>query len=250
MATTTEVTVEQKLKALYKLQVIDTKINKLRAVRGELPMEVSDLEDEIVGLNTRQENLKNDMKGLEESISVFKTKILDAKALKKKYEKQLENVKNNREFDALNKEIEITGLEIQAAEKKIKSAQFEIEQKQQQVEVLAAETEGRNTDLSNKQGELKMITDETEKEESILMKSRNEAREFIEDRLLHSYEKIRASVKNGLGVASIMRDSCSGCFAKIPPQRQLDIKQRKKIIVCEHCGRVLVDQQLADETLV
>jgi predicted nucleic acid-binding Zn-ribbon protein len=159
-------------------------------------------------------------------------------------------VKNNREFDALNKEIEITGLEIQAAEKKIKSAQFEIEQKQQQVEVLAAETEGRNTDLSNKQGELKMITDETEKEESILMKSRNEAREFIEDRLLHSYEKIRASVKNGLGVASIMRDSCSGCFAKIPPQRQLDIKQRKKIIVCEHCGRVLVDQQLADETLV
>jgi predicted nucleic acid-binding Zn-ribbon protein len=248
MAVATEVSIEQKLKALYKLQVIDTKIDKLRAVRGELPMEVADLEDDIAGLNTRQENIKNEVANFEDVISTLKNKITDAKALKKKYEKQLENVKNNREYEALNKEIEITGLEILAAEKKIKNTQFEIEQKKQQLDILAQETEGRQTDLNNKQAELKTITDETEKEEQELMKSRNSALQFIEERLLHSYEKIRASVKNGLGIASIMRDSCSGCFSKIPPQRQLDIKQRKKIIVCEHCGRVLVDQQLADET--
>lgn len=248
MAVATEVSIEQKLKALYKLQVIDTKIDKLRSVRGELPMEVADLEDDIAGLNTRQENIKNEIANYEDVIGNLKNKITDAKALKKKYEKQLENVKNNREYEALNKEIEITGLEILAAEKKIKNTQFEIEQKKQQLDILAQETVGRQTDLSNKQAELKTITDETEKEEQELVKSRNNALQFIEERLLHSYEKIRGSVKNGLGIASIMRDSCSGCFSKIPPQRQLDIKQRKKIIVCEHCGRVLVDQQLAEET--
>lgn len=247
MAVATEISVEQKLKALYKLQVIDSKIDKLRAVRGELPMEVADLEDDIAGLNTRIENFKNDMKAAEEAISSNKTRITDAKALIKKYEKQLDNVKNNREFDALNKEIEIQGLEVLAAEKRIKNSQFDIENKNQQMESVNAELEGRMQDLKNKKSELDMIVEETDKEEKLLLKGRDEASTLIENRLLVSYNKIRGSVKNGIGVAVIVRDSCGGCFAKIPPQRQSDIKQRKKILVCEHCGRVLVDNVLAEE---
>lgn len=250
MSIATDVTVEQKLKALYKLQVIDSKIDKLRAVRGELPMEVADLEDEIAGLNTRKENILNEIKAMEENISAYKTKIMDAKALNKKYEKQLENVKNNREFEALQKEIEITGLEIQAAEKKIKNLQYDIEQKNAAIASIDNELEGRQIDLKNKKTELNTIVEETEKEEQHLLDARSKAIAVIEDRLLHSYEKIRNSVKNGLGVATIVRDSCGGCFSKIPPQRQLDIKQRKKIIVCEHCGRVLVDAELAEQTTV
>ncbi|AMS27362.1 zinc ribbon domain protein [Bacteroidetes bacterium UKL13-3] len=250
MAVATEISVEQKLKALYKLQVIDSKIDKLRSVRGELPMEVADLEDEIVGLNTRMDNINNDIKQSEENISVNKTKIVDAKALIKKYEKQLDNVKNNREFDALNKEIEIQGLEVLAAEKRIKNNQFDIEAKKLNLESIATELEGRNQDLKNKKGELDMIVEETEKEEKHLLESRSEAATVIEDRLLISYNKIRGSVKNGIGVAMIVRDSCGGCFAKIPPQRQSDIKQRKKILVCEHCGRVLVDNTLAEEVAI
>jgi predicted nucleic acid-binding Zn-ribbon protein len=250
MAVATEISVEQKLKALYKLQVIDSKIDKLRSVRGELPMEVADLEDEIVGLNTRMDNINNDIKQSEENISVNKTKIVDAKALIKKYEKQLDNVKNNREFDALNKEIEIQGLEVLAAEKRIKNNQFDIEAKKLNLESIATELEGRNQDIKNKKGELDMIVEETEKEEKHLLESRSEAATVIEDRLLISYNKIRGSVKNGIGVAMIVRDSCGGCFAKIPPQRQSDIKQRKKILVCEHCGRVLVDNTLAEEVAI
>jgi predicted nucleic acid-binding Zn-ribbon protein len=250
MAAATEISVEQKLKALYKLQVIDSKIDKLRSVRGELPMEVADLEDEIAGLNTRIDNIKNDIKNLEDSITNNKTKITDSKALIKKYEKQLDNVKNNREFDALNKEIEIQGLEVQAAEKRIKNNQFDIEQKKQALETINVELEGRNVDLKNKKGELDMIVEETEKEEKVLLNSRQEASNVIEERLLTSYNKIRGSVKNGIGVAQIVRDSCGGCFAKIPPQRQSDIKQRKKILVCEHCGRVLVDNLLAEEVTI
>lgn len=250
MAVATEVSVEQKLKALYKLQIIDSKIDKLRSVRGELPMEVSDLEDDIAGLETRIENVKAEVKSLEESISVNKTKIIDSKANIKKFEKQLDNVKNNREFEALNKEIEIAGLEVQAAEKRIKNAQFDIEQKNLNMEGIQAELEGRKVDLKNKKSELDTIVEETEKEEAELNKQRAAALKFIEDRLLHSYNKIRGSVKNGIGVAQIVRDSCGGCFAKIPPQRQLDIKQRKKILVCEHCGRVLVDSVLAEEVAI
>jgi len=246
----TEISVEQKLKALFKLQVIDSKIDKLRSVRGELPMEVSDLEDEIVGLNTRIENIHVDIKTAEEAISTNKTRITDAKALIKKYEKQLDNVKNNREFDALNKEIEIQGLEVLAAEKRIKNSQFDIETKKQSLEAIHLELEGRNLDLKNKTGELDTIVEETEKEEKYLLESRSEAATVIEDRLLISYNKIRLSVKNGIGVAMIVRDSCGGCFAKIPPQRQSDIKQRKKILVCEHCGRVLVDNTLAEEVTI
>jgi predicted nucleic acid-binding Zn-ribbon protein len=250
MAVATEISVEQKLKALYKLQIIDSKIDKLRSVRGELPMEVSDLEDEIAGLNTRIDNTQNEIKQSEEAISTNKTRITDAKAMVKKYEKQLDNVKNNREFDALNKEIEIQGLEVLAAEKRIKNNQFDIENKKQQLETINAELEGRTLDLKNKKGELDMIVEETEKEEKHLLEGRAEAATVIENRLLVSYNRIRESVKNGIGVAQIIRNSCGGCFAKIPPQRQSDIKQRKKILVCEHCGRVLVDDLLAEEVTV
>jgi predicted nucleic acid-binding Zn-ribbon protein len=250
MAAASEINVEQKLKALYKLQVIDSKIDKLKSVRGELPMEVIDLEDEIAGLETRLANHKSEIKQLEEGIVANKTRITDSKALSKKYEKQLDNVKNNREFEALNKEIEIQGLEVQAADKRIKNFQFEIEQKKQSVELLAAELEGRKIDLKTKKGELDNIIEETDKEEKDLLKVRSKAVTVTEERLYSSYEKIRKSVKNGIGVAMILRDSCGGCFAKIPPQKQSDIKQRKKILVCEHCGRVLVDNQLAEEVSI
>jgi predicted nucleic acid-binding Zn-ribbon protein len=247
MAVAAEISIEQKLKALYKLQLIDSKINKLTAIRGELPIEVSDLEDEIVGQETRLKNLLEEVKKMEESISANKGKITDAKALVKKYEKQLDNVKNNREFDALNKEIEIQGLEQQALEKRIKNIQFDIDQKKLSIDTLKAEADGRIADLKNKKAELDNIVAETQKEEDELMKVRASAVKVSDERLVHSYDRIRKSVKNGIGVATIERESCSGCYAGIPPQRQSDIKQRKKIIVCENCGRVLTDALLAEE---
>jgi predicted nucleic acid-binding Zn-ribbon protein len=247
MAVAAEISIEQKLKALYKLQLIDSKINKLTAIRGELPIEVSDLEDEIIGQETRLKNLLEEVKKMEESISANKGKITDAKALVKKYEKQLDNVKNNREFDALNKEIEIQGLEQQALEKRIKNIQFDIEQKKLSIDTLKAEADGRIADLKNKKAELDNIVAETQKEEDELMKVRGSAVKVADERLVHSYDRIRKSVKNGIGVATIERESCSGCFAGIPPQRQSDIKQRKKIIVCENCGRVLTDALLSEE---
>ena len=242
-----EVSIEQKLKALYKLQIIDTQISKLQAIRGELPNEVADLEDDIAGMETRLANMANDIKAIEDSISQNKTRIIDAKALAKKYEKQLEGVKNNREYDALNKEIEIQGLEQQAADKRIKNANFDAEQKKNSITALDLELVGRKQDLKNKKGELESIIADTEKEEALLNKDRDKAVVVADDRLVTSYNRIRTSMKNGMGVAVIMRESCGGCFAGIPPQRQADIKLRKKIIVCENCGRVLVDPELAEE---
>ncbi|MFY7732156.1 MAG: zinc ribbon domain-containing protein [Bacteroidia bacterium] len=247
MALATEVSIEQKLKALYRLQIIDSQISKLQIVRGELPNEVADLEDDIAGMETRLANMANDVKAIEETISQNKTRILDAKALAKKYEKQLEGVKNNREYDALNKEIEIQGLEQQAADKRIKNANFEAEQKKNAIVALDAELVGRKQDLKNKKGELESIIAETEKEEANLNVDRAKAVTVADERLVASYNRIRTSMKNGIGVAVIMRESCGGCFAGIPPQRQADIKLRKKIIVCENCGRVLVDPELAEE---
>ncbi len=247
MAVAKEVSIEQKLKALYKLQIIDSQISKLQMVRGELPNEVADLEDDIVGMETRLANMANDIKTIEESISQNKTRIIDAKALAKKYEKQLEGVKNNREYDALNKEIEIQGLEQQAADKRIKNFNFDAEQKKANIAALDTELIGRKQDLKTKKGELESIIADTEKEEAILNIDREKAVVVADDRLVASYDRIRKSMKNGIGVAIIMRESCGGCFAGIPPQRQADIKLRKKIIVCEHCGRVLVDPELADE---
>lgn len=247
MALATEVSIEQKLKALYRLQIIDSQISKLQIVRGELPNEVADLEDDIAGMETRLANMANEVKAIEETISQNKTRIMDAKALAKKYEKQLEGVKNNREYDALNKEIEIQGLEQQAADKRIKNANFDLEQKKNAITALDTELVGRKQDLKNKKGELEGIIAETEKEEANLNIDREKAVSVADERLVASYNRIRTSMKNGIGVAVIMRESCGGCFAGIPPQRQADIKLRKKIIVCENCGRVLVDPELAEE---
>ncbi len=236
-----ETTIEQKLKALFDLQTIHSKVDQIRTIRGELPMEVSDLEDEIAGLETRIKKSKDDIAELEDSINARKNLMKDAAVLTKKYEAQQMNVKNNREFDALSKEMEIQGLEIQVSEKKIKEFSSEILMKKEalsQTELVLVE---RKKDLSIKYQELETITAETQKEEDVLNEKAKIAEKDIEDRLLIAYKKLRGNSKNGLAVVSIQRDSCSGCFNKIPPQRQSDIRQRKKIIVCEHCGRILVD---------
>jgi predicted nucleic acid-binding Zn-ribbon protein len=242
-----EATVEQKLKALYKLQTVDSEIDKLAAMRGELPLEVSDLEDEVAGMETRLEHLNNDIQELENQISFNKISIKDSQALIKKYEGQLNNVKNNREYDALNKEVELQNLEIQASEKRIKDFQGEVKYKNELLGKLKEDIEGRKVDLVNKKKELDNIVEDTEKEEKDLLKQREKASSVIEERLMTAYLRIRNNVVNGIGVAKIDRDSCNGCFASIPPQRQIDIKQRKKIIVCESCGRILVDGEMADE---
>ena len=242
-----EQTVEQKLKALYELQNIHTKIDKIRQVRGELPMEVADLEDEVAGLETRIQKIKAELDDTEDAIVNRKNMIKDSQALIKKYEKQLEDVKNNREYDALTKEVEIQNLEIQVCEKKIKEHGFEIASKTEIYDQALANIDSRKVDLEIKKGELATITAETEKEEQALTKKADKAETQIEERLLTAYNRLRKNAVNGLAVVTIDRDSCSGCFNQIPPQRQLDIRQRKKVIVCEHCGRILVDEALTQE---
>ncbi len=242
-----ETTVEQKLKALYELQSIHTHIDKIRTVRGELPMEVRDLEDEVEGLETRINKHKDEFKELNDTIQARKISIKDSLASIKKYETQLENVKNNREYEALTKEIEIQGLDIQVFEKKIKESGYEVKTKEDVLIQAEANIEERRKDLSVKREELDNITAETQKEEDVLLKKAKIAETHIDERLLIAYNKLRGNAKNGLAVVTIERDSCSGCFNKIPPQRQSDIRQRKKIIVCEHCGRILVDEQLIVE---
>ncbi|MBB2146288.1 hypothetical protein GM921_12375 [Pedobacter sp. LMG 31464] len=242
-----EQTVEQKLKALYELQNIHTKIDKIRQVRGELPMEVADLEDEVAGLETRIQKIKAELDDTEDAIVNRKNMIKEAQALIKKYEKQLEDVKNNREYDALTKEVEIQNLDIQVSEKKIKEHGFEIASKTEIYDQALANIESRKGDLEIKKGELATITSETEKEEQALVKKADKAETQIEERLLTAYHRLRGNAVNGLAVVTIDRDSCSGCFNQIPPQRQLDIRQRKKVIVCEHCGRILVDEALTHE---
>ncbi|OOQ61379.1 zinc ribbon domain-containing protein [Mucilaginibacter pedocola] len=242
-----EQTVEQKLKALYDLQTIHTKIDRIRQVRGELPMEVADLEDDVAGLETRIQKIKNELDDLEDEIVTRKNLIKEAQANTKKYEAQLNEVKNNREYDAISKEIEIQGLDIQVSEKKIREFGFEISSKTGIYDKAQADLDARRADLDAKKEELGTITAETEKEESELNALAEKATENIEERLLTAYTRLRKNAKNGLAVVTIQRDSCSGCFNQIPPQRQSDIRQRKKIIVCEHCGRILVDEQMALE---
>ncbi|GAC1306168.1 MAG: C4-type zinc ribbon domain-containing protein [Mucilaginibacter sp.] len=242
-----EQTVEQKLKALYELQTIHTKIDRIRQVRGELPMEVADLEDDVAGLETRIQKIKAELDDLEDDIVTRKNLIKDALANTKKYETQLNEVKNNREYDAISKEIEIQGLDIQVSEKKIKEFGFEIASKTQIYEKALADLEARKADLDAKKAELGTITAETQKDENELTKLADKATVNIDERLLVAYNRLRQNAKNGLAVVTIQRDSCSGCFNQIPPQRQSDIRQRKKIIVCEHCGRILVDEQMAME---
>jgi predicted nucleic acid-binding Zn-ribbon protein len=242
-----EQTVEQKLKALYELQNLHTKIDKIRQIRGELPMEVADLEDEVAGLETRIQKIKAELDDTEDAIVNRKNMIKDAQTLIKKYDTQLKDVKNNREYDALTKEVEIQNLEIQVCEKKIKEHGFEIASKTEIYDQALANIEARKGDLELKKAELETITSETEKEEQALVKKADKAQTQIEERLLTAYHRLRTNAVNGLAVVTIDRDSCSGCFNQIPPQRQLDIRQRKKVIVCEHCGRILVDEALTQE---
>lgn len=242
-----EATIEEKLRALHELQQIDSEIDKITAIRGELPMEVADLEDDIAGLETRIEKFNNEIEEFENNIQENKNKIKDSQGLIKKYEGQLTNVKNNREFDALNKEIEIQGLEIQAAEKRIGEWKKSIDLKKELIESSNVELEGRKVDLENKKKELENIVGETEKEENSLLKDRAKAEKKIEERLLTAYNRIRKSVKNGIAVATVIRSSCSGCFGNIPLQMQSDIRQSKRIIICEHCGRILTDPSFSEQ---
>ncbi len=240
-----EQTVEQKLESLWTLQSIHTQIDKIRQVRGELPIEVADLEDEIAGLETRLEKIRVELDDLEDSIVRRRNMIKDAQAAIKKYEGQLNEVKNNREYDAITKEIEIQGLEIQVCEKRIKEAEFEINNKTEAYEKTQNNLEFNKAELDTKKQELDNITAETQIEEETLLSKAEAASANIEDRLLLVYNKLRRSFRNGLAVVSIERDSCSGCHNKIPPQLQSEIRQRKKIIICEHCGRVLVDEMIS-----
>ena len=240
-----EKTVEQKLQALYELQTIHTQIDKIRQIRGELPVEVADLEDDVAGLETRIQKIKADLDDLEDAIVTRKNNIKEAGVAIKKYEAQLNEVKNNREYEAISKEVEIQGLDIQVSEKKIKEFGFDIVTKTEVYEKALADLDGRKKDLEIKQSELSVITSETQKEEEDLSNKAAKAEIQIDERLLFAYHRLRGNAKNGLAVVTIQRDSCSGCFNQIPPQRQSDIRQHKKIIVCEHCGRILVDEAIA-----
>lgn len=244
-----EQSVEQKLKALYALQNIHTTIDKIKQVRGDLPMEVADLEDEVAGLETRIQKIKGELDDYEDAIVNRKNMIRDSLAAIKKYETQLNDVKNNREYDAISKEIEIQGLEMQVCEKKIKEIGFDIQNKTAIYERAVADLDERKRDLETKKSELENITAETQKEENELTVKADAAEAFIDERLLTAYNRLRNNSKNGLAVVTIQRDSCSGCFNQIPPQRQLDIRQHKKVIVCEHCGRILVDDALAGDKI-
>ena len=240
-----EVTVEKKLTALFNLQQIDSKIDKIKIVRGELPLEVRDLEDELIGLETRVQNLTEEAKEMDKEIAAKKNTIKDAEALIKKYEGQQAKVRNNREYDSLSKEIEFQNLEIQLSQKRIKEFGATIDSKKDVIVEAKKILEMRKDDLKRKQKELDEIVGETQKEEQDLQKASKKAEALIEERLLIAYKRIRSNSRNGLVVVSVERDACGGCFNKIPPQRQMDIRVRKKIIVCEHCGRILIDQELA-----
>ncbi|MCF8459235.1 MAG: hypothetical protein K9G46_00795 [Flavobacteriales bacterium] len=241
-------TVEEKLKALHNLQTIDSEIDRIRTIRGELPLEVQDLEDDIAGLETRLQNLTDEVNAFEDAIVQRKNMITDAITAIKKYEEQQGKVRNNREFDALNKEIEFQNLEIQLCEKKMNEFKANIESKNSLIEVAKSNFEERQKDLVAKKAELDSIIAETEKDEAKLTKQSSAAEKVIEDRLITAYKRIRENSLNGLAVVKIERSACGGCFNKIPPQRILDISLRKKIIVCEHCGRVLVDSEIDGTT--
>jgi hypothetical protein len=242
-----ELTIEEKLRALFKLQLVNSEIDKIRTLRGELPLEVQDLEDDIAGLETRIEKLQEEIKSFDSAISSKKNDIANSKGLIKKYEEQQNNVRNNREFDSLSKEIEYQTLEIELSEKRIREFTSQAKDKNEVIEESSKNLEERKNDLLLKKSELEDITSDTQKEEEQLLKNRQEYEQIIEERLLSAYKKIRKNARNGLAVVSVERDACGGCFNQIPPQRQLDIRSRKKIIVCEYCGRILVDIELVEE---
>ncbi len=238
--------IEKKLIALYNLQQIDSQIDRIRIVRGELPLEVEDLEDEVIGLETRITNFKQEVDALKTKIAEKEQSIKDSKGMIEKYQAQQMNVRNNREFESLNKEIEYQGLEIQLAEKHIREHNLSLTLKKEEISRAKQELEERRNDLEQKKNELADIVSETEKEEKLLQVQSQNNQKVIEERLLNAYTRIRANARNGLAVVMVERDACGGCFSKIPPQRQLDIKIHKKIIVCEYCGRILVDPAIVE----
>src|ERR1035437_3477521 len=241
-----EVSIERKLHALYTLQQIDSQIDKIRIIRGELPLEVEDLEDEIIGLQTRIDNYIADIENSEQQVKEKEFAIKESLGLIKRYEEQQNNVRNNREYDSLTKEIEYQNLEIQLAEKRIREFSTILTTKNDEITKAQKILEERTNDLEMKKSELKDIVAETEKEEDSLLNKSEHNQKFIEARLLLAYKRIRKNARNGLAVVPIERDACGGCFSKIPPQRQLDIRMHRKIIVCEYCGRILVDQAIVD----
>ena len=240
-----EVTIEEKLTVLYTLQSIDSKTDEIRRLRGELPLEVQDLEDELVGLETRISKIKEESLKLEADIAKKKNDIVVANEAIKKYEAQQKKVRNNREFDSIAKEIEFQNLDINLSEKKIKEFQAQLLAKQTLIQESQTRHDDREKDLERCKSELDGIIADTQKDEDSLKKQREELESKIDPRLLTAYKRIRGGAKNGLAVVSVKRDACGGCFNKIPPQRQLDVASRKKIIVCEYCGRILIDDDLA-----
>ena len=240
-----EMPVEERLKTLYQLQATLSAIDEKRALRGELPLEVQDLEDEIEGLSTRIEKIQNDINEYERAVTQKKGEIETAKASVERYKAQLDEVKNNREYDTLSKEIEYQTLEIELCNKKIKEAAFKIEDKKVELAQNQEIIEDRRQALEVKKNELDEIMEETRAEEDKLKQKVKELEMKIEPRLLTSFKRIRKNARNGLGIVYVQRDACGGCFNKIPPQRQLDIKMHKKIIVCEYCGRIMIDPELA-----
>ena len=240
-----DMSVEQRLINLYNLQTMLTEIDKIKTLRGELPLEVQDLEDEVAGLQTRIQNFQLDGKDIDTAIGQQRIKITDANSLINKYKEQLDNVRNNREFDNLSKEIEFQGLEVELAEKRIREFTGESKVINEEIVKSKALLEERQADLKSKKEELDEIVSETKIQEEQLREKAKQLETTIESRLLAAFKRIRKSARNGLAVVYIQRDACGGCFNKIPPQRQLDIKLRKKTIVCEHCGRIIIDPQLA-----
>lgn len=246
MATKKQTTIADKLDQLYELQTIHSTLDKIQILKGELPMEVADLEDDIVGLETRIVKINSDIEEKESDINARKIGIKDSEALIIRYKSQLDNVKNNREYDALSKEIELQDLEMQLHEKKIKELQISIDSSKEILKETTDKLKSFQKDLTHKKKELDKIIKETEKEETALNKKAAKVEEAIEDRLIKAYRRVRGNYKNGLAVVEVERESCGGCFGKVPPQMQMEIRQRKKILLCEHCGRILVAANTED----
>lgn len=238
---------EQKLRLLYKLQKTDSKIDQIYLMRGELPLEVQDLEDEILGHKTKIAALQKEVKDIDTLIAKHKQNIVDCKAAVKKYEQQRNNVKNNREFDSLSKEIEYQNLDSELSEKKAADASKSLVLKKEELAEQSAELKGREQDLADKKQELETIVKETEKDEKALLKQSEEIQAQMDQRMLNAYEKVRANSRNKMAVVTVVRGACGGCFNKIPPQREIDIESSKRIIVCEYCGRILVSSKFEDE---
>lgn len=244
-----ESTVAQKLEAIHNLQLIDSRLDAIVKVRGALPEEVQDLEDEIIGYDTRLNKFQSEIESFEDEIKRLKESIKDSEKLIKKYQEQQMNVRNNREYDAITKELELQDLEIQVAKKKIIEAGVRIDQKKVDLDELTAVMKDRKKDLDQKKDELSTIVSESETEESKLRADREKASKKVDERLIKSYTKIRANAKNGLAVVMVKRGACGGCFNTVPPQRQADIREKKKLIICEHCGRILagVEDEVEEE---